>query len=104
MQTYGGLACNKPGLNKEHHVQAYGGNWPPPLLPGEILSTTNDYAPVKIDLDPSATEGIRHTSRINVGKVYSVNHNLRFCPVGHVKEEDFSRLLVLIAWATNPLA
>jgi hypothetical protein len=98
MQTYNGQACTKSGVNKNYHVQAYTGDEVPPELPGEYLS--ND--PVKIDLDPGTTEIIRPTSRINVGKPYTVQHNLRFCSVGQVRAADFDRLEVLIHWATAP--
>jgi hypothetical protein len=98
MQTYGDLACTKRGVNKNDHVQAYTGDEVPPQLPGENLTNV----PVKIDLDPGTTEIIRPTSRINVSKLYTVQHNLRFCSVGQVRDEDFDRLEVLIYWAIAP--
>jgi len=98
MHTYNNQACTKPGLNKSHHVQAYTGNYCPPQLLGENLQNL----PARIDLDNTMT-GIRPTSRIHVGRVYTVQHNLRFCSVGRVRDEDFKRLLGLIALYINPL-
>jgi hypothetical protein len=95
IHTYNDQACNKPGVNKNHHVQAYTGRNAPPELEGENLR----YPPVRIDLDHKSTEVIRDTSRIHVGKLYTVDHNLRFGSIGKVKDEDFARLELLIKWA-----
>jgi hypothetical protein len=74
------------------HVQVYAGPTPPPLLEGERLRNK----PVQIEIDPLTEEGLQPTSRVDFSKVYTVNHNLKFCSIGKVKEEHYKALELLI--------
>lgn len=80
ISTNGGRGSNKKGLDQQQHVVAYTDLVPPDPLPGE---THLNKAAIKIELVNPA-EKLDPTSRINVGKVYPVEHNIRVCEVGMV--------------------
>jgi hypothetical protein len=98
MHTYGGQATRKAGVKPSLHVQAYTGDMPPALLPGESLTEK----PLKIELDDNSVEPLKPETRIHFGRTYSVDHNIPFWSIGRVEVNDFERLKFLIRGATNP--
>jgi hypothetical protein len=59
---------------------------PPPLLEGE------DLAKQPLRMQPSGDEILHHTSRINFGKSYTVEHNVRVRGIGKIVKEHRAML------------
>ena len=85
IDTYGGKACNAPGVITEKHAIAYSGKKVPERLPGEerLLDT-----PIRVNPDDS--KGLGPRSRINFGKVFTLEHNIKVASVGQVHLDSMS--------------
>jgi hypothetical protein len=63
-----------------HHAQAYIGGLPPALLDGENLTRT----PIRLEIE---NNHLHRASRINIGKIYTVEHNTEVYGIGKVTNE-----------------
>ena len=78
------------GVRSEDHAIAYLGDAPPPPLDQELLALT----PIKIDpLTPTTRVKLDKASRINYGKIYTVEHNVKVEFLGKVDETSWKVLL-----------
>ena len=89
ISTYGGRATTKKGLNQSEHTIVYTGEQAPTRLPGEtklVLHPVN-VIPVnqEMRLDP--------LSRLNCGKTYPVEHNVKVKEIGMVNPVHLKRLI-----------
>lgn len=88
ISTNGGKGAAKSGLKQGEHAIAHtSAVAPPPLLEEKYL--TKD--PIRI-LPVNQTEKLDDKSRINLGKVYPVEHNVKVCEVGMVAPTDIRKL------------
>lgn len=89
ISTNGGKGAAKKGLRQEEHTIVYTSTEVPRKLPSE---THLHKQPIKIDIvNPS--EKLDPLSRLNLGKLYPVEHNVRVCEVGQVRGEHKRILL-----------
>ena len=89
VNTYGGQGTLKYGLNVQDHALIYTGATPPPLLLGE---EELEKEPLRIIPTDSSYE-LDVASRVNFGKVYTVEHNLKVKDVGLISEQSLPKLL-----------
>ena len=79
--TYGGQGVAKAGIDRSKHAIIYMRGEMPPMNGDEpaISKQPLEVDPVKFEqkLDPM--------SRVNFGKVYTVEHNVKVLPVGEIK-------------------
>ena len=68
----------------------YSGNEPPEPLPGEKEMTKD---PLRIEL-VNPTEKLETKWRLNLGKVYVIEHNYKVQDVGVIDERSLPKLLV----------
>lgn len=88
ISTNGGKGAAKTGLKQGEHTIAYtSAVAPAPLLEERYI--TKD--PIRIN-PVKPTEKLDATSRINLGKVYPVEHNVKVCEVGMVAPADIRKL------------
>jgi hypothetical protein len=86
--TYRGQGAAKNGVRAEDHAIVYQAGRPQPLAsPDEKLSKD----PLGIVLEDSR-EKLDRMSRIDFGKVYTVQHNLKVVNVGRISSSDMDRL------------
>lgn len=78
MQTYNGRGAAKPGLVMGDHGIIHTSPVAPMQLPGEMLTKYS------IRVEPTASETLEPASRINYGKPYVVEHNVKVFDVGMV--------------------
>ncbi|CZR67032.1 uncharacterized protein PAC_16931 [Phialocephala subalpina] len=85
--TYNGQGTLKSGVRPENHAAVYPSDSNAPSFPAENL-TKSPY-PIIVE-NPS--ESIDRMSRLNFGKVYTVEHNLKVLKVGRIPDECHERL------------
>jgi hypothetical protein len=91
IQTYRGQGATKPGLIVGDHAMIYTGSRsdkPPQIFAGE--EAMNKQA---LRVQPSYRESLDAASRINFGKPYAVEHNVKLAEIGLVCP-DHEHLLV----------
>lgn len=88
ISTNGGKGAAKTGLKQGEHTIAYTSTVAPPPLSEEKYLTKE---PIRIN-PVSQAEKLDATSRINLGKVYPVEHNVKICEVGMVDSADIRKL------------
>lgn len=81
VQTYRGRGATKPGLIMQDHGVIHTSETAPPLLEGEHLTKYS------IRVIPTADEVLEPASRVNYGKPYAVEHNVKVLDVGMVFED-----------------
>lgn len=95
--SYKGNGANKPSKAKHEHAIIYTGQTAPDPLPCELLKN-GDKALLEYDIraigddvdgEPNTLE---QPSRINLGKVYTIEFNVRAASWGKVEEESFMLL------------
>lgn len=88
ISTNSGQGAAKKGLRQEQHTIVYTSAEVPQRLPSETRLLKK---PIKIDLvNPS--EKLDPLSRLNLGKHYVVEHNVKVCEVGEIRGHN-KRLL-----------
>lgn len=90
VQTYRRQGTKKAGLNVEDHALIYTGDYgsqPPPLLEDEHL----DKHPLRVQ--PSKNEYLDPESRVNFGKPYAVEHNVKVVEIGMIAQEHMHYLV-----------
>jgi hypothetical protein len=88
ISTHGGRACTKPGLDQRKHTIVYTGAQPPPKLAGENRLNKDPIRIIPID----QTEKLDPLSRVNLAKLYAIEHNIRVKEVGKVSQGDMKKL------------
>lgn len=78
VQTYNGRGAAKPGIVMSDHGIIHTTPNAPYPLPGENLTKYS------IRVEPTASEALEPASRINYGKPYVVEHNVKVFDVGMV--------------------
>lgn len=68
----------------------YTGDEPPPLVPGEDPIIIERES-VKVTLDPKG-EALLSASRLNLAKLYTVEHNILTVPVGRISARRVDQL------------
>ncbi|KAH8727746.1 hypothetical protein GQ44DRAFT_702912 [Phaeosphaeriaceae sp. PMI808] len=89
--TYGNRGVLKPGCNPaEHTIVHLAGILPQPMV-GEV---ERGMTKEPIAITPTeVTEWIHPASRIRLGKIYSIECNVKVCDIGMVVNENKTRLL-----------
>ncbi|KAF2823149.1 hypothetical protein CC86DRAFT_300134 [Ophiobolus disseminans] len=80
IQTYKGRGATKPNLNVDDHGVIHTSKTAPVLLPGEQLTKYS------IRVQPDEAETLEPSSRVNYGKAYAVEHNVKVLNIGMVVE------------------
>ncbi|KAF2732578.1 hypothetical protein EJ04DRAFT_607477 [Polyplosphaeria fusca] len=91
IQTYRRKGATKPGLNVQDHGVIFTGDRgddPPDLLENEGITKQ------AIRVDSAAGEVLEAESRINYGKPYAVEHNVKVLEVGQVAPEHIHLLQI----------
>lgn len=82
--TYGGRGLSKPGVVASEHALVYTGKVPPKLLDSDA-----GIMEIALRIDPVSNEDtLTETSRINLAKVYTIEHNLKVKPVGTIIDRN----------------
>ncbi|KAK4506244.1 hypothetical protein PRZ48_004209 [Zasmidium cellare] len=84
--TYGGQGVAKRGVAKDEHAIIYTGREPPSLAPQEMPGRTEmAMRPIAIRVVPDdKAETLDPYSRIDFGKVHTIQHNIKVRPFGKV--------------------
>ncbi|KAF1848721.1 uncharacterized protein K460DRAFT_276589 [Cucurbitaria berberidis CBS 394.84] len=80
IQTYKGRGATKPGLVMNDHGVIHTSKDPPGLISGENLTKYS------IRVESTAGETLDVESRVNYGKAYAVEHNVKVLDIGMVME------------------
>ncbi|KAH7378348.1 hypothetical protein BKA66DRAFT_421266 [Pyrenochaeta sp. MPI-SDFR-AT-0127] len=89
--TYGNRGVLKPGCNASEHVMVYRNGTRPELIPGEReRGMTKD--PIAINIE-DAQEEMHPASRLRLGKITSIEWNVKVRNIGMVIPEHRSRLM-----------
>lgn len=87
--TYSGRGAGKKGVDQRVHAIIYTGSHPPNKLPSE-----RDMNKSAICVVPTrADEKLDPISRVNMGKIYTVEWNTKVKDIGHVEKNSLVRLL-----------
>jgi hypothetical protein len=99
IHTYGGRGTAKRDIIVEKHAVIYTGNNPPALLPNEPAQRLLEKTPIRVD-----PEGhfLHKASRINFGKVHTLEHNRKVLPVGRVCSEHMNNLFTYYRQCASP--
>lgn len=86
IHTYGGRGVTKPGISARHHAPLVAKGQKELLLDGEegLLPALHVILENNSTIDPVA--------RINFGKIYTVEQNVKVCSVGRIAPEDIQML------------
>ncbi|PQE22094.1 heterokaryon incompatibility protein [Rutstroemia sp. NJR-2017a BVV2] len=97
IHTYRGRGTLKEGVNPKEHAAIYLKSKGVELLPGEKLT----IEPFPLILENEKNVQIDISSRINFGKIYTVEHNVRVLNVGRIDPTSVPRLGQLFSF--NPI-
>jgi len=105
--TYAGMGVGKPGVVKSEHAIIYTGKIPPQVLPNEQPGRgERPLLPVAIRVDPEdRCDNLHPASRLDFGKVYTIQHNLKVKDFGLVNQRSIGALInqFRIAWSKELL-
>lgn len=87
ISTNGGRGAAKKGLKQNEHAIAYTSIEAPSPMPDEHITKE----PIRV-VPVNETEKLDEKSRINLEKIYPVEHNVKVCEVGMVAESDIRKL------------
>lgn len=89
IHTYSGQGTAKPGVKAEDHAIIYMAGSAPFCGAGEgpMLKHSLEVKPASVD------QKLNKMSRLNFGKIYTVEHNVKVMPVGKITEESMPKLL-----------
>ncbi|MCJ1465142.1 hypothetical protein MMC07_003758 [Pseudocyphellaria aurata] len=87
--TYGNRATTKPGVDQSSHTIVYSGRTAPEKLSGE---TNMNKDPLRISLC-TPDDKLDPRSRINLGREYSIDHNVKVKYIGDVDERSLPKLI-----------
>lgn len=89
ISTNGGRGAAKRGLRQEEHTIIHTSESPPQRLPEEIYLNKRSIRVMPVN----PTEKLDPISRVNLGKSYPVEHNVKVCLVGQIIGLDLRTLL-----------
>ena len=87
LNTYHRQGASKDGIKAENYAAVYPLGGEPEVGPNENL--TKEPFPIKVE---EAGESIDPTSRIDFGRVYTVEHNIKVLKVGRIPNDFLPRL------------
>ena len=88
ISTYGGRGVANPSVLKWEHCMVYTDRHPPELLPGEAPGHGEQPMRAALQVKPSTPgDRMEDASRLNYGKMYTVEHNVRVYDFGMVRSE-----------------
>lgn len=87
--THGGRATTKPGVDQTVHTIVYSTDDPPEKMPGEEKMLKD---PLRIVLC-SPDDKLDPKSRINLGRVHPIDHNVKVKQIGDVHPRSLPKLL-----------
>lgn len=90
--TYGGLATTKEGVDQGKHTIVYSQDKPPSKLPEEVNLTKD---PLRVIVDDGMDQ-LSPLSRINLGKIIRVDHEVKVKAVGMMKPMTTYKLLLYV--------
>lgn len=88
--TYSHQGLRKPSVDEQDHVVVYTGvtnSGFPPLAPGEVLSRE----PIRI-LPATPLDKLNNMSRLNLSKIYTIEHNVPVVDIGFVAPDHLVKL------------
>lgn len=89
IQTYQGQATTKPGVSVHEHAAVVQEGHTATLHPdGETLTKP----PISIKLENPKIHEVDPMSRVNFGKVYTVEYNVKVCNIGRLVPESIYRM------------
>jgi hypothetical protein len=88
IQTYQKRGTTKSRINVENHAIVYTAGSEPKLLPEEESPGMGSFQIVMEDKSVTVDQ----SSRLNFGKVYTVEHNIKVRNVGKINKDSLSRL------------
>jgi hypothetical protein len=93
ISTYNRRGCGKAGIQKFQHSIIYTGREEPAMIPGEEASEGEEgmLPPIRV-VPRSKSEKMDRASRINYGRIYTVEHYVRVKEFGDVHEKYIKRL------------
>jgi hypothetical protein len=89
IQTYQNQGTTARHIRARDHVVIYSSAVSPRLVDGEDEAILSRPA-IKVRLDPKG-EALLPTSRLNLAKLYTVEHNIPTFPVGRISSRDVGR-------------
>ena len=92
ISTYSGQATTKPGVIRDQHAPVFRQGYRPEILPDE--SQPNEpqlQKPIEIKLENEEID-VSPKSRINFGKPYTIEHNVKVKNIGRVVGESVREL------------
>ena len=90
IQTYRGRGTTAAHARTRDHMVIYTGDQPPTLLEGESDSIYN-RRPIQVALDPKG-EPLHPSSRLNVAKFVTIEHDTPIAKLGKISIRDVERL------------
>ncbi len=87
LYTYKGQGTLKIGVKSQDHAAVFAAGGSPTTKPGEVMD--KDPFPIIVE---NWRETVDPMSRLNFGRVYTVEHNVKVLKVGRIPDEDLSRL------------
>lgn len=94
IHTYRGQGTLKEGVNSKEHAAIYLKSKGVQLLPGEKLT----IEPFPLILENDKNVQIDISSRINFGKIYTVEHTVRVLNIGRIELTEIPRLQRLFSF------
>ena len=95
--TYSGKGVSKNGVKKSEHAIIYTGKEAPSTHPDEEPARGEEgmrKASIRVNLDHK-TDKLDTMSRIDFGKVYTIQHNLKVRSLGKVHQQSMNSLFYL---------
>ena len=93
VMTYSHQGVAKRGVKKSDHAIIHTGKWAPEATPAEVATSGKDgMLPHAIQVDSDRAEQLHAMSRIDFGKVYTIEHNVKVCNFGRVNPASMSAL------------
>ena len=107
IMSYGKQGVGKPTVKKSEHSIVYTTKDPPEPLPEETPSRGEEGMrpqAIRIDVD-NPTHKLDHTSRLDYGKVYTIQHNIKVQSYGKVNPRSMNALVHQFGnvWNSQPV-
>ncbi|KXS94570.1 hypothetical protein AC578_7520 [Pseudocercospora eumusae] len=97
--TYNGQGVGKPGVRKSDHCIIYDGrlrNTAPGPMPTELPQREESpMRPTKIRVDLNNNVSWHPTSRINLAKAYTIEHNVKVKDIGMIHPHSIDNLMAM---------
>ena len=87
IHTYQNQGTTARHARARDHVLIYSTERPPPLVPGEDTEVLMRRSAIKVTLDQKG-EHLLPASRLNLAKLYTIEHNIPTFPVGKISSRD----------------